>query len=83
MVNHNEDAFDHLITGNGYTWVSVMSVYEQQDGGLKDVNSFFGNLKNGDMYEGFWGGLTDDNRLWAGSRNAITIGRWDDIILVF
>jgi hypothetical protein len=41
------------------------------------VNSFFGNLRNGGKYEGFWAGLKDDNTLWAGSRNGITFGRWD------
>jgi len=76
LINTDEDAFDHLITGNGYTWVAVMSVYPQIPG-LKDVNSFFGNLKNGGKYEGFWAGLKDDSTLWAGSRNGITFGRWD------
>jgi len=76
LINSNEDAFDHLITGNGYTWFAVMSVYSQVSG-LKDVNSFFGNLRNGGKYEGFWAGLKDDNTLWMGSRNGITFGRWD------
>ena len=76
LVNSDEDAFDHLITGSGYTWFAVMSVYAQVSG-LKDVNSFFGNLRNGGKYEGFWAGLKDDNTLWAGSRNGITFGRWD------
>jgi hypothetical protein len=76
LVNHNEDAFDHLITGNGYTWFAVMTVYEQVVQ-LKDVNSFFGNLRNGGNYEGVWGNVTDDNRVWIGSRNGITFGRWD------
>jgi len=39
--------------------------------------SFFGNLKNSGMYEGIWGNVTDDNRVWIGSRNGITFGRWD------
>jgi len=77
LINSDEDAFDHLITGSGYTWFAVMSVYHQVSG-LKDVNSFFGNLRNGGKYEGFWAGLMDDNTLWAGSRNAITFGRWDE-----
>ena len=76
LINFDEDAFDHLITGSGYTWFAVMSVYPQVSG-LKDVNSFFGNLKNGSKYEGFWAGLKDDNTLWIGSRNGITFGRWD------
>jgi hypothetical protein len=77
LINNDEDAFDHLITGSGYTWFAVMSVYRQVSG-LKDVNSFFGNLKNGGKYEGFWAGLKDDNTLWTGSRNGITFGRWDE-----
>jgi len=76
LINFEEDAFDHLTTGSGYTWFAVMSVYPQVSG-LKDVNSFFGNLKNGGKYEGFWAGLKDDNTLWMGSRNGITFGRWD------
>ena len=77
LINGEEDAFDHLTAGSGYTWFAVMCVYPQVSG-LKDVNSFFGNLKNGGLYEGFWAGLTDDNTLWMGSRNGITFGRWDD-----
>ncbi|MHC4435293.1 MAG: LamG-like jellyroll fold domain-containing protein, partial [Planctomycetota bacterium] len=76
LINSDEDAFDHLTTGSGYTWFVVMCVYPQVSG-LKDVNSFFGNLKNGGKYEGFWAGLKDDNTLWMGSRNGITFGRWD------
>ena len=76
LINSDEDAFDHLTTGSGYTWFSVMCVYPQVSG-LKDVNSFFGNLKNGGKYEGFWAGLKDDNTLWTGSRNGVTFGRWD------
>jgi hypothetical protein len=77
LVNHEEDAFDHLLTGSGYTWFAVMCVHKQVVQ-LKDVNSFFGNLRNGGKYEGIWGNVTDDNRVWIGSRNAITFGRWDE-----
>lgn len=81
LVCFNEDAFDSLTQGKGYTWFSVMSVYQQRVG-IVDVNSFFGNLRNTNLdrkgrFEGFWGGVTDDNRAWMGSRNAITQGRWD------
>lgn len=76
LVNHEEDALDHLLTGSGYTWFVVMCVYKQVVQ-LKDVNSFFGNLKNSGNYEGIWGNVTDDNRVWIGSRNGITFGRWD------
>ncbi|WP_411825883.1 hypothetical protein [Luteolibacter sp. AS25] len=71
LLNMNEDAFDHMVTGNGYTWFSVMSV-QKQNIGKKDVNSFFGNLRNGPPYEGFWGNLMDDNRVWMGTRNGIS-----------
>jgi hypothetical protein len=77
LVNHDEDAFDHLLTGSGYTWFSVICVHKQVLQ-LKDVNSFFGNLRNGGNYEGIWGNVTDDNRVWIGSRNGITFGRWDE-----
>lgn len=76
LVNQEEDALDHLLTGSGYTWLAVIRV-DKQVVQLKDVNSFFGNLKNSGMYEGIWGNVTDDNRVWIGSRNAITFGRWD------
>lgn len=76
LVNMEEDAFDHLTTGKGYTWISVMAV-DKQRVGLKDVNSFFGNLKNSGKYEGFWGCFNDDNTLWTGGRNGLTMGRFD------
>jgi hypothetical protein len=82
LVNMNEDAFDHLITGSGYTWFAVISA-DKQKPGKKDVNSFFGNLRNGPDYEGFWGNLMDDNRVWMGTRNGIKFWKkkpplWDD-----
>jgi len=76
LICHHEDAFDRLITGAGHTWLAVMCVYPQVVQ-LKDVNSFFGNLRSGGKYEGLWGNVTDDNRVWIGSRNGITFGRWD------
>ncbi|MDH3582677.1 MAG: LamG domain-containing protein [Phycisphaerae bacterium] len=76
LINHDEDAFDHLVTGSGYTWFAAICTYRQVVQ-LKDVNSFFGNLRNGGKCEGIWGNVTDDNRVWIGSRNAITFGRWD------
>jgi len=30
------------------------------------------------MYEGIWSNVTDDNRVWIGSRNGLTFGRWDN-----
>ena len=76
LVSMEEDAFDHLTRGKGCTWISVMAVYEQRVG-VKDVNSFFGNLRNGAKYEGLWGCLRDDNTLWTGARNGLTFGRFD------
>lgn len=76
LVCMDEDAFDGLTTGKGHTWIAVLSVHEQR-AGLKDVNSFFGNLRNGDKYEGLWGCLNDDNTPWYGTRNGITFGRFD------
>lgn len=76
LLNMDEDAFDHLITGSGYTWFCVLKP-GKQPGELKDVNCFFGNLRNGPNNEGFWGGFADDNSFWMSSRNAVTFGRWD------
>ena len=76
LVNHQEDVFDHLLTGTGYTWFAVLAPYTQLID-LEDVNSFFGNLRNEDKYEGIWGCLTDGNRPWIGSRSGKTFGRWD------
>jgi hypothetical protein len=73
----DEKIFDGLIKGDGCTWVAVLKPYAQAKGGLKDVNSFFGNLRNGGKYEGIWGCLDDDNTLWWGARNGLTFGRFD------
>ena len=76
LVAADEDAFDHLIQGSGYTWFCVLKP-GQQSGELENVNSFFGSLKNGGYYEGLWAGLNDDNSVWMGSRNGRSFGRWD------
>ena len=76
LVCMDEDTFDGLTTGKGHTWLAVIAVLPQQDG-LKDVNSFFGNLRNGAKYEGVWGCVNDDNTLWYGVRNGLTFGRFD------
>jgi len=76
LVCHDESAFDGLIRGDGCTWIAVIKVYPQRVG-LKDVNSFFGNLRNGQKYEGIWGCLDDDNTVWWGARNGLTFGRFD------
>ena len=76
LVCADEDAFDTLTTGAGHTWAAVIAVRPQRVG-VKDVNSFFGNLKNGGFYEGLWGCVTDDNRPWYGARNGLSFGRFD------
>ncbi len=76
LLATDEDAFDHLITGSGYTWFCVIRA-GKQSGELPDVNSFFGNLRNGGNYEGLWAGLADNNQAWMGSRSGATFGRWD------
>jgi hypothetical protein len=76
LVNLDEDAFDGLTSGKGFTWFCVLSAYEQRVG-LVDVNSFFGNLRNGQNYEGLWANLKDDNTFWTGGRNGVTFGRFD------
>ena len=72
----NEDAFDSLSQGAGSTWFCVLAVHPQRVG-LKDVNSFFGNLRNDNNFEGIWGCFNDDNTLWWGARNGLTFGRFD------
>ncbi len=76
LVCDDEAAFDGIIRGDGCTWVAVLKVYPQRVG-LKDVNSFFGNLRNGQKYEGVWGCLDDDNTVWWGARNGLSFGRFD------
>lgn len=76
LVCMDEDAFDSLTLGGGCTWLAVIAPHEQHVG-LKDVNSFFGNLKNGGNFEGLWGNFTEDNTVYWGVRNGITFGRFD------
>jgi hypothetical protein len=77
LVCLDEDAFDGLSTGMGFTWIALLAVHEQRVG-LVDVNSFFGNLRNrGGKFEGVWGCLNDDNTVWWGARNGVTFGRFD------
>ncbi|MEM9646518.1 MAG: ThuA domain-containing protein, partial [Planctomycetota bacterium] len=86
LINPQEDAFDHLIKGSGYTWLAVIKPYpaaapdETTEFGLhrlRDVNSFFGNLRNSGNYEGIWGCFDDDLTVWCGSRSGATFGRFD------
>jgi hypothetical protein len=76
LLCRDEKTFDGLIRGSGCTWLAVLKVYPQEPG-LKDVHSFFGNLRNGGKYEGIWGCLDDENKIWWGARNGITFGRFD------
>lgn len=76
LVCMDEDVFDGLVRGGGCTWVALMRVHEQREG-LKDVNSFFGNLRNEGMYEGVWGCFDDENTVWWGPRNGLSFGRFD------
>lgn len=76
LVCLDEDAFDSLTTGQGHTWAAIVAVHPQRVG-VVDVNSFFGNLRNGQNYEGLWGCFTDDNRPWYGVRNGLSFGRFD------
>ncbi len=76
LVCKDEDFFDGLTTGKGHTWIAVIAVHPQRVG-LKNVNSFFGNLRNGGKYEGVWGCLNDDNTIWWGTRNGLSFGRFD------
>lgn len=83
LINDDEAAFDHLIQGNGYTWLAVIAVYEQTSP-VKNTHAFFGNLRNttafegqgtGGHYEGFWGVVHDDRHVYAGTRNGIDFER--------
>ena len=76
LVCKDEDFFDGLTTGKGHTWIAVIAAHPQRVG-VKDVNSFFGNLRNGQKYEGVWGCFNDDNTVWWGTRNGRTFGRFD------
>jgi hypothetical protein len=79
LICMDGDAFDHLITGGGYTWFFVMNAYAQV-GKLEDVSVFFGTLNcdDGKDCEGFWAGFEDDSDLWTGPRNGVTFGRYND-----
>jgi hypothetical protein len=77
LVCLDEDRFDRLTTGSGHTWVAIVAPHPQRVG-LKNVNSFFGNLRNSENYEGLWACFDDDNTVWWGARNGITFGRFDE-----
>jgi len=77
LVNLEEDTFDHLSHGSGYTWIAVLSRDQQRwpDQNIRDVNAFFGNLKNGSPFDGIWGGFNSSNRIWSSTRTASATGR--------
>lgn len=77
LINSDEDAFDGLIQGKGHTWICIMSV-EDQLSKASNTHAFFGNLRNtnafggkgtGGQYEGIWGVVHDDRKVYAGTRN--------------
>lgn len=87
LINMRDDAFDHLLTGSGYTWFAVLRPRVTSDSSqqtefgqhrLTDVNAFLGNLRNAGNYEGLWGCLDDDLTFWCGSRSGVTFGRFDE-----
>jgi len=87
LINGAEDAFDFLLKGSGYTWLTVIKPYTTADPAgktefglyrLKDVNSFMGNLRNGGHYEDLWGCFDDDLTVWCGSRSGLSFGRFDE-----
>ena len=70
LINREEDAFDHLSHGSGYTWFAVLSRYDQRwpTENIRDVNAFFGNLRNSSPFDGIWGGFNSENRIWSSTR---------------
>ena len=82
LINGEEDAFDHLTQGSGHTWYAVVSPFDQTSA-QKNTHAIFGNLRNtnaagggtGGQYEGFWGTLHDDRRVYAGVRNGVDFTR--------
>ncbi len=82
LINDHEYAFDPLIQGKGHTWYAVVAVFDQTSL-RKDTHAIFGNLRNsktldggtGGFYEGFWGVMHTDRRVYAGVRNGINFER--------
>ena len=79
LVNSAEDALDHLTTGSGFTWAAVIAGHRQVPtrAPYKDINAFFGNLKNGPEFEGVWAGFDDDNEVSMNPRNSRSFGTWN------
>lgn len=80
LINFEENTFDHLTTGAGYTWVAIVAPYAQTHPPeiplIRDVNAFFGNLRNGAPFDGLWAGFTQNRNLWTSTRNRNAGGRF-------
>jgi hypothetical protein len=74
LINHKEDVFDKLTQGTGHTWIGIIAVYDQTSD-RSNTHAFFGNLCNGEKYEGFWGVIHDDRKFYVGTRNGINFER--------
>jgi hypothetical protein len=80
LVHYDDAVLSPLTTGLGYTWLTIVRLGIQQPGWAmreRDLNAIFGNLRNGQQYEGFWAGVNEDGTLWAGPRNGCSFGRWN------
>lgn len=82
LINDNDDAFDGLITGKGYTWFTILKPYKQEGKGGIYPHAFFGNLRNSGPpqkedghFAGFWGSFYLDGKVWMGSRNGVNFER--------
>lgn len=82
LINDNDEAFDGLTTGKGYTWFTVLKPYKQEGRGGIYPHAFFGNLRNSGPpqkedghFAGFWGSFYLDGKVWMGSRNGINFER--------
>jgi hypothetical protein len=82
LINGEEDAFDHLTKGSGHTWYVILLPFDQTSA-QKNTHAIFGNLRNtnaagggtGGQFEGFWGTLHDNRRVYAGVRNGVDFTR--------
>ena len=67
LVCLEEGAADYIVKGSGYTWLSIMSVKEQN--GVKQyMQGFFGNIGENRPFFGIMAGFKDDNTPWLGAR---------------
>lgn len=82
LINDNDEAFDGLITGKGYTWFTILKPYKQEGKGGIYPHAFFGNLRNSGPpqkedghFAGFWGAFYLNGKVWMGSRNGVNFER--------